>query len=250
MICQNIESLLGFACHPLNESGSVAMVETPFTFADGDDLPVFIEKTGAHVRFFDDHEVAHHFLGRGLRNKQGGINTHFITRAIQPYGLTLNDHEIEVWAPLEDAKDAFAKYIGGLMAVVAWEKSNEGVSQDIKSLVEEVSVLLQMWRPDSSISSSPEYQGVSRTKYCLDFTLDGEAVIVATPHPNSVGSALRKMVDIAGANQDVQFRVIIEDRHDKEGAKTQSVILSSMATVMPITGLVTAAGAHSAYALH
>ena len=38
MICQQLTVLLGMACHPLDDAGSVALIETPFRFADGDSL--------------------------------------------------------------------------------------------------------------------------------------------------------------------------------------------------------------------
>ncbi len=36
MICSNLLKLTGFACHPIDEQGSLAQIVTPFSFADGD----------------------------------------------------------------------------------------------------------------------------------------------------------------------------------------------------------------------
>ena len=46
MICTNIFNLTGIRCHPLNDDGSIAMISTPFTFEDGDPIPVYIERIG------------------------------------------------------------------------------------------------------------------------------------------------------------------------------------------------------------
>jgi hypothetical protein len=46
------------------------------------------------------------------------------------------------------------------------------------------------------------------------------------------------MVDIAGAQPNIKFRVIIEDRNDPKAAETEGIILTSMATVMPMTRLI------------
>lgn len=238
MSCNEISSLLGFSCHPLNEDGSVALIDTPFTFEDGDGLPVFVEKVGQNVRFFDDNEVVFHFLGRGLGDSSGGLRTRFIKTAIAPYGLSLNDaNVIEVWASQEQSKEAFARYLSGLLAIVGWEHDNQGVGIDSSYFVEEVALYLAAWKKGLKVNPSPVFTGMSKTEYRLDFEVGGEAVIAIRPHPYSVGNALRKMVDIAGFDPDVKFRVVIDDRIDAEAAKTQGVILSSMATIMPMTRL-------------
>ena len=114
MTCQHLPDLLGYACHSLNENGSLALIETAFTFNDGEGLPVFIERSGQQIRFFDDNETVFHFLGRGLGDDEGKMNTRFIRNAIEPFGLTLNDQNvIEIWANEGDSKAAFAKYISG-----------------------------------------------------------------------------------------------------------------------------------------
>lgn len=241
MICKDISSLIGLTCHPLNSDGSVAIIDTPFTFQDGDDLPVFVETVGESIRFFDDNEVVFHFLGRGLGDAKGGLRTRFIQNAISPYGLTLNEaNVIEIWANQRSSKDAFARYMSGLLAIVGWEHNNQGVGIDSSYLVEEVALYLQAWRPGKKIHSAPVYTGMSRTEYRLDFEVDGEAIIAIRPHPYSVGNALRKMVDIAGRDQEIKFRVVMDDRADAGAAKTQSVILSSMATVTPMSKLIEA----------
>lgn len=238
MICNDISSILGFTCHPLNEDGSVALIDTPFTFEDGDDLPVFVEKVGQSVRFFDDNEVVFHFLGRGLGDSSGGLRTKFIKNAITPYGLSLNDSNvIEIWASQNQSKEAFARYISGLLAIVGWEHDNQGVGIDSSYFVEEVALYLAAWKKGLKVNPSPAFTGMSKSEYKLDFEVGGEAVIAIRPHPYSVGNALRKMVDIAGLNPDVKFRVVIDDRSDAEAARTQGVILSSMATITPMTTL-------------
>lgn len=245
MICNDIASLLGFTCHPLNNDGSIALIDTPFTFEDGESLPVFVEKVGQSVRFFDDNEVVFHFLGRGLGDSNGGLRTRFIKNAIAPYGITLNDgNVIEVWSDQKSSKEAFARYLSGLLAIVAWEHDNKGVGIDSSYFVEEVALYLESWKKGHKINISPTYVGMSKTSYQLDFEVDGEAVIAIRPHPYSVGNALRKMIDIAGNEPNAVFRVVLDDRSDAESAKTQGVILSSMATIMPMTSLIKVANAN------
>lgn len=238
MICDHLSSLLGYQCHPLNEAQTIAFIETPFTFNDGDGIPVFVEKIGSQFRFFDDNETVFHFLGRGLGDSDGGLKTRFIKKAIAPFGLTLNEENvIEVWAKDGDSGDAFARYIGGLLAIVQWERESEGTSPDEDYLVEEVALHLMAWKGKDHVVSGPRFTGMSKTEYTLDFLVDGEAILAIKPNPLSVGSALKKMVDIAGNDPRARFRVIIEDRDNAATAKTQGIILSSMATVTPFTRL-------------
>lgn len=240
MICNNLSLLLGYECHPLNEDGSVSLIKTSFTFNDGEAIPVFVEKIGAQVRFFDDNETVFHFLGRGLGDAEGGLKTRFIKKAIAPFGLTLNeDNVIETWAKDEDSGQAFARYIGGLLAIAQWERESEGTSPDESYLVEEVAMHLMAWKGKDHVKPGPKFTGMSKTEYTLDFLVDSEAVLAIKPNPLSVGSALKKMVDIAGNDPRIRFRVIVEDRDSPEAASTQGIILSSMATVTPLTKLIT-----------
>lgn len=244
MICNDLSNLLGYTCHPLNKEGSLALIETAFTFNDGDELPVFVEKAGSQIRFFDDNETIFHFLGRGMGDIEGGLRTRFIRNAIEPFGLVLNAHNvIEIWANQDDSAHAFAKYVGGLLAVAQWERQNEGADADISYFVEEVAMHLSAWKGSDDVSAKPQFTGMSNTEYILDFMVDKEAVIAIKPNPISVGSALKKMVDIAGAEPSVEFRVIIEDRDSPKEASTQGIILASMATVMTMTQLITVANA-------
>ncbi len=214
------------------------MIETGFTFQDGDSLPIFVEKVGDSVRFFDDSEIVFHFLGRGLGDVNGGLRTRFITNAIAPYGLTLNDQNVvEIWTSQGNSADAFAKYISGLMAIIQWEHENQGIGTDTSYLVEEVAMYLAAWKRDIKIEEKPIFIGMSKTQYALDFKVGNEVIIAITPHPYSVGNALKKMVDIAGVTN-IEFRVIMDDRENKEAADTQGIILTTMATVMPITKLI------------
>lgn len=66
MNCAAITEITGCECYPLNEDDTVALIETPFKFEDGDDIPAYVEFGQGFVRFFDDGEVYDHFDGRGL----------------------------------------------------------------------------------------------------------------------------------------------------------------------------------------
>jgi hypothetical protein len=90
MICNNLTNLLGVECVPLNEAGNVAFISTPFSFDDGEGVPVFAEVVAGQVRFFDDSGVMMHFIGRGVR-LDDRKRLRFITTAAEAGGARLTE---------------------------------------------------------------------------------------------------------------------------------------------------------------
>lgn len=249
MICSHISQILGLTCYPLNDSGTVAMIATSFTFDDGDEVPVYVEKVAGKIRFFDDGGTIMHFMGRGIRFDHGR-KTKFIRNIASNNGATLNDDgEIEVWANNSDTGKGFAKYMATLLGLVAWEQDQKGVSQDASLLIEEVALCLLAWKKDSSFTRSPEYKGISGHTYKLDFNLDGEAIVAISPHPQSVSAALKKIVDIISAppNQGMPVKVVLDDRHAPEAAKNEGLVLGAVSDVLMMSKLEALAGSSAAY---
>lgn len=250
MICDHLTTLLGFECHPLDTSGEVALVSTPFQFADGDAVPVFVQTTNGQVRFFDDGQTAMHFVGRGLR-LDDRRQARFLSAAAEAHGLVFGDDgEIEAWAPVSQAQHAFARYLGTMLELCRWEKDQEGVSSHLSMLVDEVAAALRAWKPKASLEPGATYTGISGKPHKLDFLFDGAGVAVANPHPNSASAVLRRLVDIRGAhaNATLQLIVVIDDRADPEGAKREASILQSVARVW-LLGALERQAQHSAPSL-
>ncbi|CAN7464944.1 DUF1828 domain-containing protein [Acidovorax sp. LjRoot38] len=239
MICHQFSSLLGFECHPLTEDGSVAAISSPFTFEDGDSLPLFVESVNGQVRFFDDGATLMHFIGRGVRieNKR---NATFLISAAQRHGGTFNEAgEIEFWAPEAAAPLAFAKYLASLMDIVSWEKDQQGVNTDISVFVEEVGIALRAWKPGAEITKSPPFIGVSGKPYELDYLIDGQPVVATGPRAQSATWVLHKLVDIQSviANAGMSPLIVIDDRLDPESADQESKVLQSVGTAIKFTDL-------------
>lgn len=253
MICDQLSELIGFQCCPLTAAGDVAFIATPFRFADGDGLPVYTEIADGQVRFFDDGGVVMHFLGQGLRldNKR---RLRFISSAAEEHGLTLTESgEIEVWTRSEDAPGAFAKYIGGLLSIAAWEKAQEGVSQDTSHFLDEVVLALRAWKPKADLVIDPDpIEGISGQLYQLDAMFEGRGVLVTGTHHAAIGSNLRKLVDLRTrpANHSLEFMVVIDDRADPELADRESKVMQALAAVMPFTQLERNAASKSSAAMH
>lgn len=240
MICNDLTAALGFDCSPLSADGSIALVYTPFRFKDGDEMPVFVEVVGEQIRFFDDGHVVMHFLGRGLRFDDGR-QTRFIKTAASAHGATFTEAgELEVWSHVSDAGSGFAKFVGSLMGIAAWERDQEGVSVDTTLFVEEVAMALMASSPKTKLSRAPEFTGVSGRRYELDLMFGDTCVVATSPHPIAVGSVLHKLVDIRGVmdNASRKLLVVIDDRVDHEAADREAKIMQSVADVQPFTALI------------
>lgn len=239
MICDQLTTLLGFDCFPLSEDGSVALVQTPFKFEDGDSLPVFVELTEGQVRFFDDGATLRHFIGRGVRIENKKHATFLINAASKHSATFTEAGEIETWASVKEADRAFSAFLCSLLSVVAWEKDQQGEDTDTSVFLEEVAMALRAWKPKASITPEPDFEGVSGRKYTLDFLLDGQPVAVTGAHANSVSAVLHRLLDIHGNPRASEFKplVIIDDRSDPEAAKREAAIMQSVSTVMPFSAL-------------
>lgn len=130
MNCALISKLIGYSCHSLTDDGDVAMIDTPFKFADGDDIPAYVELGPDFVRFFDDGDVFFHFLGRGIRvDDEGG--TQFLSAIAASNGVLFSEGaNVEIQTTPDAAAAAFDKYLAAILAFVNWEKAWEANVQE------------------------------------------------------------------------------------------------------------------------
>lgn len=248
MICNRLTDILGFACHPLTDDGLVAMVDSPFRYPDGDSIPVFIEKIGPQIRFFDDGGTLLHLLGRGI-SLDDHRKTKFIKSISQPYQVNLNDSgEIEIWATEAEARYAFARYMSTLISLAKWESEQAGVSTDLSLFLDEVAVCLRSWRPNARITDGPEYKGISGHRYRFHFGVDDEAVLAVNPRHASMSAAAKRLLDIRAVDEykALKILIIMDDRQDKDAARNEARVLNLVGNVMMMSALEHQAGARRA----
>lgn len=244
MICHRISAMLGLSCHPLTDDGMVAMIDSPFKYPDGDDVPIYIEQFGPQIRFFDDGGALLHLLGRGVA-LDDHRKTKFIKKLAEPFQVKLNDAgEMEIWATEAEAPAAFANYISAMLALTKWEDDQVGVSTDLSLFLDEVALCFRAWKPNSIIKTAPEYRGISGHVYKLDFTIDRDAVLAITPHYASVSSAAKKLLDIRAVEAYAKLRIIVvvDDRQERDAARREGLVLESVGSVMMMSALEMRAG--------
>ncbi|CAM3754796.1 hypothetical protein BOBR111200_06915 [Bordetella bronchialis] len=104
---------------------------------------------------------------------------------------------------------------------------------------------LRAWKKDSVISETPEYMGISGHTYRLDFQVDDQGVVAISPHPLSVSTAIKKLLDIVSApvNEGVRLQVVLDDRKQPDEAKSEAAVLNAVADVLMMSRLEALAGA-------
>lgn len=251
MICHNLPNLIGFACHPLDDAGQVAMIETPFKFNDGDPVPVFVEQVGSRVRFFDDGWLYLQFKNRGL-SMANAAQTRFIKTAVESRGGSFTKQgEVELWSSADAAPDGFARYLEAVTALTHWEREHTGVDVAASLFIEEVAQYLRSWRPQAEITTGAKLTGVTGKSHEFDFSVDGTQVLAVGMHHAAVSAALRKLMDVHNSpdNSGLQTLVVLDDRHDPQAAKSEALIIGGISSCITMTRLQKNAGG-SARAVH
>ena len=249
MICKKISDVIGFLCHPLDDDGYVAMIQTPFTFHDGDEMPVFVEQVGSRIRFFDDGGFYMHFRSRGV-NLSTASQTKFIKTTAEQHGCTFNSAgEIEVWTERNAAPQGFANYIGAAMELLRWEKAHTGIAADTSLFVEEVALCLRAWKPSQTLARSPKIEGITGKLHEFAFSLDGVLISAVGLHHAAISSSLHKLIDIKAKpeNSHIETMVVLDDRQDPETAKREARVISGVSSVIVMSRLQKNAGVHSTF---
>lgn len=215
------------------------MIETPFSFADEDGLVLFVEKIGEKYRFFDDGGIVMHFANRGV-SLSSGRSLRFVTNACTVNGAIFNDHgEIETWSQANDPAEGFARIVGTIHDLFAWERDHADTSTDISVLIEDVALCLRAIKPTAEIKKHPQLSGLSKQTHVFDFSWDDTIVSAISPHHAAVGGLLRKLIDVKGSphHQSLNTLVVIDDRVDEAAATREAAVVSGVSTVIGMKAL-------------
>jgi hypothetical protein len=239
MICEELQNLIGFDVHYMDDQKNIMWIDTPFRFADGDGISFFAEQISNTVRYFDAGETLLHFMGRGLDlNKSRGAS--FITRIASAHGVNLSSSgDLEILSNSQDHNSAFASYVSALLEIVNWEREQENIDTDMDLLVQEVAMYFRSAYPNELQQPSPDFRGISGHKYQFDFIHGDKAVLAVNIHPNSVSAALKKIIDINQTSElgALKPMIVLDDRKDKQAANNETKVLTVAADVISFTSL-------------
>lgn len=244
MICDHLANLLGMNCMPLDEAGTVALIETPFRFDDGDVVQIFVQATADEVRFFDDGTTAWHMVGRGLDVSDGRRHGRVLQGIATDHGLVLTDRLcLEARGSVAAAPEYFARFVAAMLATASWEREHRDTDVDTAILLDDVASLLIKTSPEVELQRAVAMEGVSKQQHTMDFVQGNSVILAVRPQSRSVAAAIRRLIDVknAPANAELQYRVIMDDRLDPAGALREGSIISAVAQVTNFRSLERAA---------
>jgi hypothetical protein len=242
MSCEQFKEITGMQC---NQLGSAVEILTPFTFADGNGIEIFAEIYGSQIHFFDDGFTLLHLHSAGIPIGGSKQKWRPLTSIANAYGVTLSEDGVfEIMCDSKNPGKGFAKIVSTLLGVAAWEREQAGVAMSSAWLVDEVALYLKAWKPNSKLIEQPSIKGFSGRILTFDFEQDGQYIDAVSPHFASIGSELRKIVDLNSSAGEVrkEMLVIVDDRQKPEAAKQEIKLLGRVAKAWPLTSLISAAG--------
>lgn len=235
MSCSNLLETLGYACREVG--GGTILVQTPFTFSDGELIHFYLQESEGSVLVHDNADTLSHLAGIGwdvsTRKRWLGIRS-----AISSFGFNLEDSGVIMARDVSASKQQLiARYVASLLAVSELEREYLGLSDGQIEFVEEVEACLRVIYQTSDLKFNPSAIGHSGKSHTFHFSVDGKLVDAMRPNGRSTGALLRKVLDVANTGADKQFMVVVDDREDEERAKAETDILSTTVSVMQFSAL-------------
>jgi hypothetical protein len=243
MNCEHFHQLIGMRCEPMDtrDGSEVIAVYSPFTFADGGAIEIFASIDGGFVHLSDEGTTLLHLRSVGLPVSDKRRWTP-LKSAIKPYGAALTDDgTFELLASAEQSSVAFARFTSALISVANWEREHIGLPIGAEHFKDEVAMHLRSWRPDLELKPRPTpLLGLSGKKHSFDFHFGAEYVDAISANGNSTGAELRKIIDVKSVPEfaDLDVRVVVDDRRDRQAAADEIRILGRVARAWPMTALI------------
>lgn len=234
MNCESFQELVGMRCSSI---GDAVEVITPFTFSDGGGIEVFAQKVGSQIHFFDDGFTLMHLHSVGIDLGHTKKRWTPLKNIAHLHGVTLSDKGVfHLLAPIEKASHGFAKLVSTLIGVAAWEREQMGISQEVASLIDEVSMYLRAWQPTEELIEKPNaIYGRSGKALRFDFQLGKTFIDAIQPISQSTGSELRKILDLS---EEANVMVIVDDRKQHLKARQEIEIIGRVGTAWAMSSLV------------
>lgn len=128
MICSSLSHLIGVPCYLLSKRASVAMIEPPYIFPDGEAISLYVERLSEQLRLFDDGAVLLRLIAqRGCA--EGEKLTLELKTIDLGSGVSLTQTgEVELWTSDRDAEAAFNQYLSALDKISQWSTYSSSIS--------------------------------------------------------------------------------------------------------------------------
>lgn len=239
MNCEWLSKAAKFDCVPVRGLHGEDGIEigTPFSYSDGSAIVLYSFEENGHILLSDNGEMVAHLSAVGIQLRRIAPLRDILTK----FGLTLTEQgDVRAIVSKEQSSFALANAISGLLAVADWERSQLGLTEEIRNLAEEAELFLRAWKPGKELVLNPKIKGQSRKSYDFDFLLDGELIDVIPANATATGHSMRKAGDVLNSPNlegGLSIRFVIDDSIDREKAEMERQILGSMCKTMLMSKL-------------
>lgn len=219
------------------EFDGMLSITTPQTFASGDPVSFYIRQD--HDRFiFEDYGRNIHSLELSLPNPK--LASTVVRNQLSKFHneISFDGYSFTRTVKINEKMEAISEFLSLFSLMTTYQPKNT-IEQNKDLILEDIFNYLRKQydeiKPDYSI------KGMSGTEYQFSFLADDTLVDFATAHSNTTGALLRKIHDVQNISRDdYDFRIIIDD-HNSNIAKKESKILSSVANMVPLSTIQSAA---------
>lgn len=224
-----------FECLGFNtrEFDGMLSITTPQTFISGDPVSFYIRQDYENFVFED--------FGRNLHSLELSLPNPKLASRIVRNQLTKFDNNIDfdgygfkrVVEPSEKTI-AISEFISLFSLLTNYQpKTTIELNKDL--VLENIFNYLS--KSYDKIETDYNIVGLSGTEYKFDFLADDTLIDFTTAHYSSTGALLRKIHDVQNiARKEFEFKIVIDDKNTKS-ANRESKILSSVASLVPLSAV-------------
>lgn len=230
---------LGFSLHPVEtrDGTDVFRLETGFKLADEFPFDIFVEETKSRFHIFDEGLTIHSMLVLSfslLKNNRRKS----IASTVGERGVMLTPSgSFEMYGPKEKAAELVVNYISAMLDLDRWVIKTLSYTPTKTNLIESAKVLFQKWKPQSVIVSNPKVEGFGGTQLEFDFSVDGDFIDILSPVANSASNFMYKSAVFRMAENEGRTLGLLDDRENREAARTEATILSTSCPVLLFSAL-------------
>lgn len=232
---------LGFECQAAGEN--ILSVTTPLSFIDGEVIGFYLsESNDRTILLSDNADTLAHLYGLGIPLDDRRRWRSFQDFAHQ-YNLTLDERgEVFTLCQKDDIPHAVARYFAFVHEVTEWEATHSLLPEDESVLVDEIEQQIRRRNPAVVVNRSPRVVGATGREYVFALQAGGTVIDPLLPNSRSTGAALRKVLDVERGPQRVYPLLVVEDRQEYNRARSEMLIVSAVARVIPMSELIHGAG--------
>lgn len=230
--CAEAAAALDLECRRI---GDVLAVCLPIVLMEGAPVYAFIRRKGDSIVITDDGDVrmSADAIGVGFRRRFDTTLEARIRDATEglPIRAALVEGEIVAKGPAEAAGFVMDAFIRAVVAADAYIRERAMLGRREDEFIASLEEAVRRWFGEEP-KRHARVRGASGVEHEFDLRA-GRRLFDAT-HPNgrSTGPALRRALDVKKADESLMVVLVMDDEEDREAARKEAMIVSSVAHVI------------------